>query len=292
MPSSYYVFSQVLQGIQAEAEANRVQLRLVANAPDDQQVARLYLTDPKLRPDGMLIFGARRTEPLLLDAFTQKIPCVALGRQVDRYNISGLGRDEEHYGWLAASYLLDLGHRAIAFVGGDADFDYVRNRLKGYRTAMRQRGVTVAPQWVQPGDGNPATLKLVREAPEITAVMFVNDQHAAGGLAMLQVRRKIPQELSVLSFDNTDIARNAKPPLTSISYHFFEEGQWAVKMLLDHIRNPALERVHTYFKGELIERRVVCAAEGMRKHTPPPTPPRFQGGESARTQLLLNITGD
>ena len=258
VPSSYYVFSQVLRGIQAAAEANLIQLRLVANEPDmsEDHLAYQYLSDPLLRPNGLILFGAKEKEPLLASALNYDIPCVVLGRDVSHYHVSGLGRNEIQCGYMAANYLLDLGHRAIAFVGGEGGYDYVRNRLKGYQNAMKMAGIAVARTWVRHGDAIPATAAVLDEAPEVTAIVFVNDQYAADGLLVLRQRGlEIPHDLSVLSFDNSNLAREATPPLTSVSYQFYEEGQWAVKMLLDQIRFPALDMVHTYFKAELIKRK-------------------------------------
>ncbi|MBI1257415.1 MAG: LacI family DNA-binding transcriptional regulator [Chloroflexi bacterium] len=258
VPSSYYVFSQVLQGIQAGAEANLIQLRLVANEPDmgDDHLAYQYLRDPLLRPDGLIMFGAKEKEPLLASALSYKIPCVVLGREVGKYTVSGLGRNEAQCGYMATNYLLELGHRAIAFVGGESGFDYVRNRLKGYQNAMKVAGIKVAQAWVRHGDAIPATAAVLEQSPEVTAIMFVNDQFAADGLLVIRQRGlDVPNDLSVLSFDDTNIAREATPPLTSVAYRLFEEGQWAVKMLLDQIRFPALDMVHTYFKAELIKRK-------------------------------------
>lgn len=257
VPASYYVFSQVLQGIQAAAETNRVLLRLVPNDPQmtDDHVAYRYLSDPDLCPDGLLMFGARHTEPLLDRALEQRIPCVVLGRDPSSLRFSALGRDEFQIAANATQYLLDLGHRAIGFAGGDDAFDYVHTRIKGYRHALEKAGIDLAPQWIERGSGATATASILDHAPEITALIFVNDSFAAGGLPVIAERGlHIPADLSVLSFDDTDIARSATPPLTAVSYAFYEEGQWAVKMLLDQIRTPYLEQVHTYFKAELIQR--------------------------------------
>jgi DNA-binding LacI/PurR family transcriptional regulator len=255
--SSYYVFSQVLQGIQAAAETHRLRLSLVANDPNasKQHISHLYLSDPNLRPDGVLIFGARRHEPLIGAAQQAGIPCVVLGRDAEKYAVSGLGRREDEIACKAAHYLIDLGHRAIGFVGGEEIFDYVHNRLKGYRRALQEAEIASSPNWICLGGGTSATKTVLERAPEVTALMFVNDSFAADGLKVIAQRKlAIPGDLSVLSFDDTDFALSYRPPLTSVAYNFFEEGEWAVRMLLDEIRNPYIEAVHTFFAGGLVER--------------------------------------
>lgn len=258
---SSQVFSEVLQGIQSAAEMHHVQLRLIANDPQasPQHVSQLYFSDPSLRPDGVIVFGAKQDEPLLEEARRLGIACVVLGRDATQYEVSGIGRDEERYAYEATQYLLDLGHYAVMFVGGEAMYDYVLNRMKGYRRALRDANVTTEAAWIQLGDGAKAAQTLLEDCPEMTAVLFVNDSYAAEGLPVFQAAGlKIPADLSVVSFDDTDVARSFSPPLTSVSYRRYEEGQWAVKMLVEQIRFPFIETIHTVFQAELI-RRESCA---------------------------------
>jgi LacI family transcriptional regulator len=254
---SSYVFSEVLRGIEAAAEAHHIQLRLVANdpQPSPQHVAYLYFSDPNLRPDGVIVFGARQHEPLIEEARRLGIPCVVLGRDAAKYAVSGVGRNEERCAYEAARYLVELGHRAIGFVGGEESYDYVLNRIKGYRRALDEADIKVVPAWIQLGNGDDATENLLKHAPEITALLFVNDTNAAAGLpVLLAAGVRIPNDMSVISFDDTDVARNFTPPLTSVSYRRYEEGQWAVKMLIDQIRFPFIDTVHTRFHAELVKR--------------------------------------
>ncbi len=254
---SSYVFSQVLHGIQTAAETFNIQIRMVINEPhaSDQHVAHLYLSNANLRPDGVLVFGAQQHEPLVDRVVELGIPCVVLGRNATQYNISGIGRDEFLHGYNLTKHLIDLGHQEIAFVGGEACYDYTLNRMKGYRQAMNDHQLTVNDVWIQLGDGVTATEALFAQAPEVTALIFVNDTYAAEGLTVMREQgRTIPHDLSVASFDDTDIAQNNAPPLTSIAYNRFNEGQWAVKMVLDQIRYPFLERSHVIFGAELIGR--------------------------------------
>ncbi|MCA9914071.1 MAG: LacI family DNA-binding transcriptional regulator [Anaerolineae bacterium] len=251
------VFSEVLQGIQAGAERYNVQLRLAVNDrnPSANHVSYLYFTDPNLRPDGVLVFGAQQHEPLLEEIQRQGIPCVVLGREAKKYAASGIERNEAEHAYHASRYLLDLGHRTIAFVGGMEQYDFVHNRLAGYRCALHESGVELLPEWVQLGDGAEAVERLLAVDTPPTAILFVNDTYAAQGLPMLATHGlQIPHDISVISFDDTRFAREYDPPLTSISYYRYEEGQWAVKMLVDQITMPYIEKMQMVFKAQFIER--------------------------------------
>lgn len=265
---SSYVFSEVMRGIQTAAQTYNLQLRLITNDPTtvvtERHVSHLYLNDPNLRPDGVIVFGAQRHEPLLDAAHSLNIPCVVLGRQASNYAVSGIGRDEQHHAYQLTHYLTELGHRAIGFLGGEQVYDYWHTRLLGYTQALQDVGVDVEEAWVRPGGGDSATHTLLRDAPEVTAVIYVNDTCAAAGLPLIaQAGLSIPRDLSVVSFDDTEIAREYDPPITSISYRRFEEGQWAVKMLVDQIQSPYLERVQAIFTAELIVRES-CAPPTAR----------------------------
>lgn len=254
---SSQVFSEVLQGIEAAAEQFGAQLRLAANAPDagDQHIAHLYLADAQLRPDGVIVFGARQHEPLLDKITALGLPCVVLGREAGKYPVSGIGRDEARHAAALTQHLLDLGHRAIGFVGGETHYDYTHNRLKGYRDALAAAGIAPREAWVQLGAGDAATQRLLASAPQLTALLFVNDSYAAEGLRVLSAAGvRIPDELSVASFDDSDIARLHEPPLTSIAYERFREGQWAVKLLIEQLRTPSLVRAHLLFDARLVVR--------------------------------------
>ncbi|MEM6529237.1 MAG: LacI family DNA-binding transcriptional regulator, partial [Chloroflexota bacterium] len=181
---SSYVFREVLRGIQTAAHVHNLQLRLISNAANatEHHVSHLYFTDPNLIPDGVIVFGAQRHEPLLNVLFEQGIPGVVLGRKPNNYDISGIGRDEERHAYEATRYLTDMGHRAIAFMGGEQVYDYWHTRMSGYTHALRDAGIEVSNDWIQPGDCDVATRRVLKSASDVTALIYVNDACAARGL--------------------------------------------------------------------------------------------------------------
>lgn len=251
------VFSLVLQGIQNMAELYNVQLRLVANNPEatEQHVSNLYLTEDYLRPDGVIIFGAEQHEPILDKIIDLELPCIVLGREAKKYQVSGIERDEVYYGYFLTKHLIDLGHQNIAFIGGEAHYDYTNNRIAGYKEALKEANLPIDERFIQIGDGVSATEMILSLNLDVTAIVFVNDTYAVEGLSVIQrCDLTIPDDISIVSFDNTQFAQDYHPPITSIAYNHFKEGQWAVKMLLDEIRHPFIKRSQLEFDGELIVR--------------------------------------
>jgi DNA-binding LacI/PurR family transcriptional regulator len=254
---SSQVFREFLQGIQAAAVEFRIQLNLAVNETglSRSHVSRLYLTDEVLRPDGILVIGARLNDPLVDEAQKIGLPVVLVGRSSPNPHLSAVGRDEKGITMEAMEYLLGLGHRAIGFVGGDPNYSYTLARIDGYRQALEEAGVSVPERWIVLGEGDTAAATLLQTSPEITAILCVNDAHAAQALPVLQAAgRRIPEDLSVISYDDTDIAQTFEPPLTSISYPRFQEGFWALKMLVEQVRQPMLVSGQIVFRSTLIHR--------------------------------------
>jgi len=254
---SNQVFSELLAGIQYGADLYHAQLRLAINERKipSNHISNLYLKDPALQPDGILIIGAREKEPILEEAERQQIPRVIISRTVVDPSFSAVGRNEVKITIAAVNYLLELGHKAIGFVGGNPLYSYTHQRMQGYQKALQASGITPLDRWVSLGAGDEAAKKILQSSPEITAIVFVNDTFAMQALPVFtQAGHRIPDTLSIISFDDTDEAKNYHPPLTSIHHPRYEEGAWAVRILVEKIRNPHFEECQIILKSELILR--------------------------------------
>jgi DNA-binding LacI/PurR family transcriptional regulator len=259
---SSQVFSELLEGIQDGAAMYQAQIRLAVNEPNlsPDHITSLYLNNPTLRPNGFLMIGARQEEPILLEAERQGIPHVLVSRSGPDPAVSAIGRNEEAITFQAVEYLLGLGHKAIAFVGGDPAYTYTNQRLSGYRRALAAYHISPMERWVALGDGDMAAQAILQNSPDITAVIFVNDSYAMEGLPVFMAAgRSIPERLSVISFDDTDKARLYNPPLTSINIPRYQEGMWAVRALVEKIRNPLIDSFQMVLKASLILRES-CSA--------------------------------
>lgn len=254
---SSQVFGELLQGIEAGAARYNLQLRLMVNdsAPSTGNLSQLYFSEPHLYPDGVLVIGDRTDIPLPQPIYDLDIPRVLVGRVSNDRQHSAVGRNEEEITYRATEYLIDLGHREIAFVGGEMEYTYTHSRLQGYRRALEEKTGEVSEAWIALGRGDQAARTILEKSPGITAAIFVNDACAIEGLPFFEAAgRSIPDNLSVISFDDTRFAQNYDPPLTSIAYPRYEEGFQAVKVLVEMIRNPGISFYQVVFNAELIKR--------------------------------------
>jgi LacI family transcriptional regulator len=161
----------------------------------------------------------------------------------------------------ATEYLIGLGHRRIGFIAGRPDLESARLREQGYRRALDAAGISYDPDLVRVGGyTREATEGPARELLQLalppTAIFAANDVSA---LATMEVARAlglaVPQDLSVIGFDNIPESALSHPPLTTIDQSIQEMGYQATRLLIERIADPLLEPVHRTLPTELVVRQ-------------------------------------
>ncbi len=253
---SSQVFRELLQGIYAGSEETRARLTLAVNQfpLEASHATHVFLHEPALKPDGVIVMGARRDDPILTEIRDEKLPCALLTREQAPPGISTVGIDNVADARQATQYLIELGHKRIAFLGGDAAYDYTMLRQQGYCDAMRAADLST-DRLIFLGAGASAARALLEARAGATAAVFVNDEHALSGLPIFRAAHlKIPRDLSVVSFDDTDEAAQHVPPLTSVAVPRKQMGYWAARVIADAIRHPDLKTMHIVLRTHLNER--------------------------------------
>lgn len=167
-----------------------------------------------------------------------------------------------HAGGLAATrYLLSLGHHRIAYLGGPAGAPSNQARMHGYRAAMEAEKVPVPRSCVRPGDftyqsGLLGAAALLDLAEPPTAIFAGNDEIALGVIEAARTRGlRIPEDLSVVGFDDTLLARMASPPLTTVRQPLREMGGVALRTALRLAGREKIESHYVELATELVVRR-------------------------------------
>jgi DNA-binding LacI/PurR family transcriptional regulator len=186
---------------------------------------------------------------------------VLLDRQATTQPFSTVSADNHHGGLLAAQHLIQLGHRVIAHLNGPRHHTTFAERTRGFQEAVQSSDEKIATVTMNNDPtslgGYEMTKKLLAENPDVTAIVAGNDAIALGAMrAAGECGVSIPDQLSVIGFDNIEVCDLIHPPLTTIHQPKYEMGQAAVEILLksdqsDKTRVPE----HRLFGVTLIQRQ-------------------------------------
>lgn len=169
----------------------------------------------------------------------------------------------------AIDYLVEQGHRRIALIAGPDGFRSAQERRKGFADAIEKHGLECGPELVAQGNytfetGRAAAERLLEVSPRPTAIFASNDEMAAGALHAARQREiVVPQDLSLIGFDDTAIAAHIWPPMTTVRWPILSMGRAAALKLVD----PAqAEKQPSHFLSDLVRRASVA-----------PPPPEHKG---------------
>ncbi|HEX6353529.1 LacI family DNA-binding transcriptional regulator [Actinophytocola sp.] len=232
-----------------------VQLVLV-NAQNTAEHAQLADYVRSGHVDGVLLASMHNDDPLpriLLDA---GIPTVVGGRPASPLpGLSYVDCDNVGGAQLAAEHLLSAGRRRIATIAGPQDMTAGIDRLAGFRQALAGR----KPERVAYGDfsresGQRAMAELLDRYPDLDGVFAANDMMAAGALRVLRdAGRAVPHDVSVVGFDDIELARHTEPPLTTVHQPIVHQARTMTELLLTQIGgDPVADPV--ILPTELVER--------------------------------------
>lgn len=223
------------------------------------------------RVDGILMNSVARLSRTEQEELTHsKIPIVLLNRPPA--NVRGFSTvlaDNYEGGFLAGSYLLQCGHRAIGHLAGTREHGNLAERARGFQKALGE--VKCTPLIVRGHHSSEKAYemlkKLLAQRRNITAVFAANDAMAFGAIrAIFDAGLRVPEDISVIGFDDVELARNIRPPLTTIQQPKYEMGQAAVEILLRQIaQRDNWTPEHRLLEVKLVERQSCRCVEGGNK---------------------------
>ncbi len=189
------------------------------------------------RVDGLIILTGRLSDAALQN-LSKAVPVVVTGRNISGPHLYSLDFDNFQGAQLATHHLLTLGHRQIAFIEGDPAHPDALERRRGYRAALKAAGVSPNPALLMPGNyleesGLMAVERLFDTHEPFTAIFAANDQMALGSaLALHRHGLHVPNDISLVGFDDQAAAAHSIPPLTTVSQNPYETGRLSALCLL------------------------------------------------------------
>jgi len=259
--SSNPYFAEIIRGIEDtfyEAGFNVI----LCNSDDDPIKQGNYvrlLTEKQV--DGLIVMSSGSDVELLDTLRAARMPQVVVDREIDDLAADLVEVNHEAGGFLATQHLLKLGHRRIGCIAGPLGLSSARERVQGYRRALGEAGVTVDDRLIRGADftsagGLAAMTSLLDSARRPTAVFASNDLMAIGAIcAAAQRGLRIPQDVSVVGFDDIALAAHSNPPLTSVVQPKHQTGQLAAQLLLERIADPSRALQRTILQPSLLVRQ-------------------------------------
>jgi LacI family transcriptional regulator len=216
--------------------------------------------------DALIVHVSGLSDKFLVEHNKTSTPLVVVNRKVRGIADRCFSLDNELGGYLAAQSLLQLKHRKIAYISGPLDWADAQQRLKGHKRALADARVAFDPRLLYEGDyhetgGSEALIRLFDKGIDFSAVVCANDEMAAGAMAAAHDRGlKLPEELSIVGFDNAPISRYVYPKLSTVHYPITDMSHMAARWVLQNVyQQENLDVRQRVFEPSFIARDSVSA---------------------------------
>jgi len=230
-------FPELIQGFEDIAVEHGYEILVSSTNHDPKRMSHCIRRMLERKVDGVAVMTFGIEAPLLDQLAQRNVPLVFIDVGPDGPSINVLKVDYRHGIRKGVQHLAALGHRKIAFVTGPAGLHSAQSRLAAFSESLRECGITPDPAWIVQGDhtleGGMAAMKQLLALKDMpTAVMCSNDMTAIGVLhTMYRAGLRVPDDLSVIGFDDIHIAEVTIPPLTTVQMSRFELARAAVTAL-------------------------------------------------------------
>jgi LacI family transcriptional regulator len=230
-------FPELIQGFEDIAVEHGYEILVSSTNHDPKRMSHCIRRMLERKVDGVAVMTFGIEAPLLEQLAQRKVPLVFIDVGPDGPGINVLKVDYRHGIRQGVQHLAALGHRNIAFLRGPMGLHSAQSRLDAFSESMRECGITPDPAWILQGEhtlegGMSAMQQLLAGKNMPTAVMCSNDMTAIGVLhTMYRAGLRVPDDLSVVGFDNIHIAEVTIPPLTTVQMSRFDLARAAVTAL-------------------------------------------------------------
>jgi DNA-binding LacI/PurR family transcriptional regulator len=264
-----------LRGIAAGMQEAPTGLLLIPDSRNRNEAAR---TVREAAVDGFIVYSTPQNDPRVEAALARRVPVVTVD-QPRGAATPFVGIDDRAAARSAAVHLRELGHERVAVLsfvtalgpGGSLELDLSAERLEGYKEGLAEAWDAGLVRTVRPNAPEPArdaTAELLRAPDPPTAILAMSDILAIGALeAAAEEGVAVPEELSVVGFDDSPVALHATPPLTTVAQPHEEKGRLAARWLMEEVergQRPEDGRRRAILPTELVVRESTAPAPGGR----------------------------
>ena len=225
----------------------------------DERVERYLNLLQQKRVDGMMIGTGIDNAEILSPLLQQSIPVALIARHMPSLSVHTVAIDDRLGGALAAQHLLELGHTRVAVLSEPFKVSSSQERVRGFREVLEKAGLL----WNRPDQGSTAdlgsakkeVLVLLGETQHPTGLFCCNDMQAIGALqAAKELGLRVPEDVSIIGFDNTILASVTSPPLTTVAQPIEDLGHRAVDLLIEELKEECEAPQRIVLEPELVVR--------------------------------------
>jgi DNA-binding LacI/PurR family transcriptional regulator len=284
-------FPAVVRGAEDVAFSNGYRL-ILCNTDNDHSKELVHLNELRTYlPAGLIVIPSSFSD-LTAQAESYRragTGVVCIDRLPKNWSGDTVTADNEEGAYNATRCLLELGHKRLAAITGPLHLTNAKERLVGFKRAMAETKLQPGPEYVQEttfdkAGGYAKTVMLLRLIPRPTAIFAGNDLIALGALlAIREAGLRCPEDVSLLGFDDLDIAETTNPSLSSVSQSGYQLGTTAARVLLDRLEGDQGPPKHIVLGTELKLRHSVAA--------PPPASSSKVAGKRRRRPVIAPAEG-
>lgn len=237
-------FPAVVRGAEDTAFNNGFRLML-CNTDNDHAKEIAHLNELRTYlPSGLIVIPSSFSDITAQAESYRKAgtAVVCVDRLPREWNGDSVTADNERGAYEATNYILSQGHTRVAMITGPRHLTNSQDRLKGFRRALQEKGLAIGPEYIQESSfdkhgGYTKTMLLLRMIGRPTAIFAGNDMIAFGALrALHEAGIRCPTDISLIGFDDLELAEMTSPPLSSVSQPGYQMGVSAAQILIDRVR--------------------------------------------------------
>jgi LacI family transcriptional regulator len=269
-------FPAVVRGAEDVAFSNGYRL-ILCNTDNDHSKELVHLNELRTYlPAGLIVIPSNFSD-LTVQAESYRragTGVVCIDRLPKNWSGDSVTANHEAGAYEATRYLLRMGHKRFATITGPLHLTNARERLHGFKRAMREAKLDLAPEYVQETTfdkqgGHSKALILLRLIPRPTVIFAGNDMIALGALvAIREAGLRCPEDVSLMGFDDLDLAETTNPSLSSVSQSGYQLGTTAAQILLDRLAGDTSAARHLVLQTSLKLRHSVAAPPDVLMRIP------------------------
>ena len=253
-------YTRIFLGTEFAARENEFYILLTTVPSDFKAGDRLPRFILERNVDGIMVAG-KVPDDLIKSLEKYNLPLVFIDYYPENNKYSNVLIDNVSGGKKAVQHLIDCGHEKISFIAGDIQHPSIKDRFQGYKMAMEEKGFAYNNTFYEnPAreNGYSAAKKLFNKNKKITAIFACNDAMAIGVMQYLKEKKiKIPEDISIIGFDDVEADLSLDPPLSTISVKKTDMGIEAIHLMAEVLNNKVKSIKKVLVPVELISRKSI-----------------------------------